>query len=111
MGTTTTNALCVTDATKCAHATTGVTTANTLKVARVLATDASCVTIADNAKECRHATTGVKTANRMKTSSTEFVCVANAAKCADANGVQSDNTLKKAKTSAFATHTNSVLDV
>merc|ERR1712139_540611 len=56
--------------------------------------------IADDAKECRHATTGVKTANRMKTSSTEFVCVANAAKCADANGVQSDNTLKKAKTSA-----------
>merc|ERR1712139_562911 len=98
--TTTTNALFVTDATKCAHATTGVTTANTLKVARVSATDASCVTIADDAKECRHATTGVKTANRMKTSSTEFVCVANAAKCADANGVQSDNTLKKAKTSS-----------
>merc|ERR1712007_89886 len=65
------------------------------------ATDASCVTIADDAKECRHATTGVKTANRMKTSSTEFLCVAdNAAKCGDANGIVSDNTLKKAKTSS-----------
>merc|ERR1712167_172244 len=81
--TSTTDALCVTDATKCAHATTGVTTANTLKVARVSATDASCETIGDSAIFCRHATTGVKTANRMKTSATEFLCVADAAKCGD----------------------------
>merc|ERR1712139_550281 len=98
--TSTTDALCVTDATKCAHATTGVTTANTLKVARVSATDASCETIGDSAIFCRHATTGVKTANRMKTSATEFLCVADAAKCGDSDGVQSDNTLKKAKTSS-----------
>jgi hypothetical protein len=98
--TSTTDVLCVVDLTKCAHATTGVTTANTLKVARVSSTDASCETITADGKFCRHATTGVKTANRMKTSDSEFLCVAAAAKCSDANGIQSDNTLKKAKTSS-----------